>query len=346
MRINFVIPFKRLSGGIRVVFCYANYLAEKGYDVACYMPMVSYKGKNQSALFRLKASLSNTFKPEHWFESKFDLKIVPLIRPAFIRDADVTIATAWQTAYDVEKLPARCGKKVYFVQDYEIFNGETKDVDGSYQLGLHTITITRMLADMLRERFGVIAEVIYNGMDASEFIYEPKKEHKTPVLMMMYHEAEHKGTKPGLAVVENLRKKYPTLQLNMFGRRKGKDVPEYAHFIENPPRDFLIKMYQDSDIYLFTSSKEAWGLPILEAMANKCAVVGFNVGALAEIATDTNAVVIDNFSFAQMEEQVELLLNDKDRLKMIQENAYKTALQFRWEAQYERFKNYLDKLED
>ena len=69
MRINFIIPFKRLSGGIRVVFLYANYLTEKGYDVVCYVPMVSYRGKNQNALFRFKASLSNTFKPEHWFNA-------------------------------------------------------------------------------------------------------------------------------------------------------------------------------------------------------------------------------------------------------------------------------------
>ena len=117
MRINFIIPFKRLSGGIRVVFLYANYLTEKGYDVVCYVPMVSYRGKNQNALFRFKASLSNTFKPEHWFNAKFDLKIVPIIAPFFIRNADVTVATAWQTAYDVAKLPERCGKKVYFVQD-------------------------------------------------------------------------------------------------------------------------------------------------------------------------------------------------------------------------------------
>ena len=33
MKINFVIPFKRLSGGIRVVFLYANYLVGKGHDV-------------------------------------------------------------------------------------------------------------------------------------------------------------------------------------------------------------------------------------------------------------------------------------------------------------------------
>lgn len=344
MKINFVIPFKRLSGGIRVVFLYANYLVGKGHDVVCYMPMVSYKGKDQSALFRLKASLSNTFKPEHWFDAKFKLKIVPVIKPKFIRDADVTIATAWQTAYDVKKLPHRCGKKVYFVQDYEVFNGEAKDVDRSYQLGLHTITITRQLAQMLKERFGVDAEVIYNGLDQAEFIAQPKKKHKSPVLLMMYHEAEHKGTKPGMELVENLRKKYPDLRLNMFGRRKGSDVPEYARFLENPPRELLMKMYRESDIYLFTSSREAWGLPILEAMANKCAVVGFKVGAMAEIATDQNAVVIENFNFSQMEVEVEKLLNDRQRLLLLQYEAYKTALQFTWETQYAHFEDYLDKL--
>ena len=197
---------------------------------------------------------------------------------------------------------------------------------------------------MLKERFGVDAEVIYNGLDQAEFIAQPKKKHKIPVLLMMYHEAEHKGTKPGMEIVENLRKKYPDLRLNMFGRRRGSDVPEYARFLENPPRELLMKMYRESDIYLFTSSREAWGLPILEAMANKCAVVGFKVGAMAEIATDQNAVVIENFNFSQMEAEVEKLLNDRQRLLLLQYEAYKTALQFTWETQYAHFEDYLDKL--
>ena len=35
MKINFIIPFKRLSGGIRVVYIYANYLVSQGHDVCC-----------------------------------------------------------------------------------------------------------------------------------------------------------------------------------------------------------------------------------------------------------------------------------------------------------------------
>ena len=197
---------------------------------------------------------------------------------------------------------------------------------------------------MLKDHFDVDAEVIYNGLDMEEFIAEDKSLHLCPVLLMMYHEAEHKGTKSGLAVVEDLKKKYPDLKLNMFGRKKGPDIPAYAKFIENPPRELLMKMYRESDIYLFTSNREAWGLPILEAMANKCAVVGFKVGAMAEIATDANAVIIDNFDFSQMKVETEKLLNDKDKLQMLQEGAYNTALKFKWETQYAHFEKYLVQL--
>ena len=65
---------------------------------------------------------------------------------------------------------------------------------------------------------------------------------------------------------------------------------------------------------------------------------------MAEIATDKNAVVIENFNFSQMEAEVEKLLNDRQRLLLLQDEAYKTALQFTWETQYVHFEDYLDKL--
>lgn len=337
MKINLIVPFKRLSGGIRVAFFYANDLTARGHDVMCYLPMVSYPGKGQSPLFRLKASVSNTFKPEHWFERKFPLKAVPKIAAPFIRPADVTIATAWQTAYDVAALPAQCGEKVYFVQDYEVFNGEAAEVDQSYRLGLHTITITRQLADFLRQRFSVDAAVCYNGLEASEFLSGGKPERGAPSVIMLCHESAHKGTQEGLVVIQQLKQVYPALQVNLFGRKRVEHLPPYATFLENPARTDLMALYRASDVYLFTSKIEAWGLPVLEAMANQCAVVGFRVGALAEIADGTNAVAVDGFDFARLKREAEALLGDAERLKEVQQAGYQTALRFRQERQCARF---------
>ena len=65
---------------------------------------------------------------------------------------------------------------------------------------------------------------------------------------------------------------------------------------------------------------------------------------MAEIATDANAVIIDNFDFSQMKVETEKLLNDKDKLQMLQEGAYNTALKFKWETQYAHFEKYLVQL--
>lgn len=341
MRINFIVPFKRLSGGIKVAFLYANYLIEQGHDVKVYMPMVSYPGKGQSIPFRIKASISNTFKPEHWFDAKFELKKVLLIKPWNIRDADITIATAWQTAYDVKALPERCGKKVYLIQGYEIFGGPEEKVDGSYKLGLHSVTITQSLANLLKHKFNVDSTVVYNGLDSNEFYAGEKEKHKIPTVMMLYHESAYKGTKEGIAIINHLKQKYPEMIVNMFGRRKGNDIPAYANFLENPPREELMKMYQSSDIYLFTSQMEAWGLPVMEAMANKCAVIGFNIGAMAEVHTNENSIRIDEINYEKMEAAVEQLILHPERLSSMQKAAYETARKFEWNVQCKKFEDFL-----
>ena len=113
------------------------------------------------------------------------------------------------------------------------------------------------------------------------------------------------------------------------------------NFLENPPRDQLMKMYQSSDIYLFTSQMEAWGLPVMEAMANKCVVIGFNVGAMAEVHTPENSIRIDEIDYGKMEEAVEALIQNPGWIRPMQEAAYQTARQFEWGTQYKKFEKYL-----
>ncbi|MTV91305.1 glycoside hydrolase, partial [Streptococcus pneumoniae] len=79
MKINFILPFKRMTGGIRVIYTYANYLIDQGHDVVCYVPMISYRGRNQTIFYRIKASLGNTLKNDNWFDKKFDLKRIPVV---------------------------------------------------------------------------------------------------------------------------------------------------------------------------------------------------------------------------------------------------------------------------
>lgn len=341
MKINIILPFKRMTGGLRVVYIYANYLVEQGHDVVCYVPMLSYKGKDQSFLYRMKASLGNTIKKDNWFDKKFSLKIIPIISEIFVRDADITIATAWQTAYDVDTFPDSKGKKFYFVQDFEVFNGERKEVEDSYRLPLKKITVTKALREQLQKLTTDDISVVYNGLYDEEYIGIDKPLHEDLVIMMMYHESEHKKSQEGLKVIKKIKEVYPNVKVNIFGRRIPEILPKEYHVLVNPERNLILDMYRESDIYLFTSDIEAWGLPIVEAMANKCAVIGRSRGALSELYNAKNALLIE--SLDDMYDAFVTLNNDREKLASIQQSGFETVEQLNWKKSCEEFLNIIVK---
>lgn len=342
MKINFIIPFKRLSGGIRVVYIYANYLVSQGHDVCCYLPAISYKGKDQSVGLRLRASISNTVKKESWFECEFPVKVVPRINNFFIRNADVSIATAWQTAYDVAKLSNKKGRKVYLIQDYETFNGSKEDVEGTYKLGLHTVVVSEKLKEILN-KFTDDVILINNGISEDEFIRKSKPTHLDFRVLLMYNEAPFKGSKEGVEIIRNLQKKHPDVRGMIFGRSIPQNLKGEFFCEELPKRKDLLNMYRNADVYLFTSHREAWGLPVVEAMANKCAVIGRKVGALAELGTSKNSMLVtDN---EEMYQSLLKLYNDRQLLHEIQNNGYESVQYLSWNNSCEKFLKYLRKIE-
>lgn len=343
MKINIIIPFTCLTGGIRVIFLYGNYLVSKGHEVEFYVPMKAYKFQF-NILKRIKFSLGNTLKRGtrvNWFNCKFKINLVPQIKSKYIDNADIVIATAWPTAYDVYKLDKNKGKKVYFIQGYEIWSGNKLEVDNSYRLDLNRIVITKQLRDKLKESFDVESKVIYNGLFEYEFIKEKKVENKKISILMLYNMQENKGTEQGIELLKDLKKKYD-IEVSLFGFKKGNNIPSNFKFYENLPRDEIINLYRRSDIYLFPSKQESWGLPVIEAMANKCAVVGNNVGALKEIGiNNVNSIIIDNFDYYEMEKKVIELMKDRTKLKLIQENGYETVKKFSWDNSFYEFEKYL-----
>lgn len=343
MKINFILPFTALTGGIRVIFLYANYLIEQGHDVVCYVPMKAYKFNNN--IFQvIKASIGNTFKrgtSVEWFDCKFKVKLVPIICNKYIRNANITIATAWPTAIDVYKLNKYKGKKIYFIQDYEIWSGRTTDVDKSYMLDLNRLVISKKLNCILKNKFSVDSNIIYNGLDSDEFILGEKIINTKKTILMLYNEAPNKGTNEGISVLKRIYKKYDT-RIILFGAKVSKSIPKEFEFYENPSRTLLMNLYRESDIYVFPSKNESWGLPVMEAMANKCAVVGNKVGCLEELGIDNeNALIVEELNYDLMLSKIQWLINNESELKRIQNNGYMLAKKFQWSKSFKLFEEYL-----
>lgn len=350
MKINFIVPFTGKTGGIKVVFEYANRLMDKNNDVVIYVPMLAYKFNNKGLigiLRRLKSSFGNTFKrgaKVNWFNLNVPLKLVPTISDKYIRNADAVIATAWPTAYDTYNLNDNKGRKYYFIQGYEIWSGERNCVNGTYKLPLKQIVVAKWLRDLIKEKFNNYdSNIIYNGIDFEEF-YNNNKIYNSNKICMMYSNQEWKGYVEGLKAFERIKVDFPNLKLILFGMEKGDNIPNYAEFHLNPSKEELRKIYSECDIFIFPSKFEGWGLTPIEAMVCKCAVAGTRVGCMNEIGIHGKNVMLSEPSdIDAMVDNINKLLSNNKLLRNISEEGYKSACKFDWNKSIENFEKILMK---
>jgi mannosyltransferase len=82
-------------------------------------------------------------------------------------------------------------------------------------------------------------------------------------------------------------------------------------------------IYQSCEILTCLSHVEGFGLPCLEAMASKCAVIATKTGVWKEIMKDgENGYLVDIKSSDQIAEKLEILMNDDTLRNQVAQNGY------------------------
>ena len=162
MRITFVLPEPWLSGGIKIVVNYAEAMQRRGHDVRIvvrpnYDPIL-FRRKVKSFVLGRGWPADPSVEPSFLDSAKVPVHITRMRRPIDDRDvpdADVVVATWWETAEWVARLSPSKGAKAYLIQQYEAnFDQPIDRVDATWRLPLHKITISQWLVDMARDRFG------------------------------------------------------------------------------------------------------------------------------------------------------------------------------------------------
>lgn len=348
LKINFILPGLFRSGGMRVIIEYANGFRKAGHDVILYFPYIpykQYKGRFKPKDFYLRWKFTFDFlkgdkkPPKNFYKTGFQIQHVPKIKNKHIRDADVTIATSWPTAYSVNELESSKGKKFYFIQDYEEWYSDAKLVDKSYKLPLHRVTISKYLHNLFREKFGVESEVVLNGIDYNFFNYPEKKFNKNKVISFIDHPLDNKNSQGAIEVVKMIKKKFPDTEVMSFGYSQFHKLPKFVNFIENPTDEDIRNVYRNSDIFIYPCLKEGFALPPAEAMACKCAVVANKVGAIPEYSIDNETALLlepgDNNGFHNA---VKKLMTDEETLKKISYGGYEHIRKtLSWEKSIKKF---------
>lgn len=305
MKINLILPGAGNCGGVRVAFEYMNALTEYGHDVVCYVPACgSYVGWKKillpKAIIRLICSHDLQGR---WFEKRFDLKFPFIISNFTVRDADVTIATSWLTSYWVNRLSPQKGKKVYFIQGFETWGSPQLNIKvlKSYRLAFDEhISVSTALHDRLFNEAGCKSKVVCNGVEDC-FLTPVEKEIPSESIITIgipYRSSrgdDIKNCTLGISVLYQIKKKYPHVKLVAFGFKKPSEWDEQIIFVENPSREVLVKLYAHINIFYVPSIYEGWGLPAMEAMAQKCCVIAGDSGVIKEIGRDKiNCIILED----------------------------------------------------
>jgi glycosyltransferase involved in cell wall biosynthesis len=287
MRVTFICPAFDLSGGQRVVATYAERLRRRGHRVFVVAP----PHPPASAREVVRSLLRRREWPARPTASHFDGTAVArrtLDRPrpvtdADVPDADVVIATWWETAEWMTGLSPAKGVKVHFVQDYEIWGGPRERIDATCALPVPKIVVARWVGKLLTRRFGTPdVTLVPNSVDTAVFEAPPRGKQARPTVGLMYTTFRNKGCDISIAAFNAARREIPDLRLVAFGTNRPTTelpLPEPSEFRYRVPDGELSGLYARCDAWLFGTRVEGFGLPILEAMACRTPVIGTPAGA-------------------------------------------------------------------
>lgn len=349
-----MLPGVGLSGGFRVVAEYAKRLDAMGHEVV----LVARGKRPRSVRSRLRGALQAMARgrwphPEvddvglgHFADPALEVRVIEGYRPiggGDVPDADVVVATWWETAEWVAALPASKGAKAYFVQGFEVWAPQPEGrVRATWRLPLRKVVVSKWLADLAREEFGdASAMVVHNAVDTTLFTAPPRGKQATPTVGFIYSEVEIKGGDVAIRALERVRERVPGVRVVSFGMEPPSGLvplPGWVDFVRRPAQGEIVRRYGMCDVWLFTSRSEGFGLPVVEAMACRTPVVGTPVGAAPELIGPGGGVLVPvDDAGAMADAVVRVLAMADDSWRRMSDAAYATARTLSWDEAARRF---------
>lgn len=292
-----------------------------------------------------------------------------------IPDADIHIATSWRTAYIVNNIADTIGEKYYFMQGYEIFpiwrnkkywnmiaqQYPTQDasvqmanfsptkfrdrvykgyVDKSYKLDLDIIVTSQWEKRILAQLGICSTQKVALGVESNFSQTDDIRDNNELVITGIYRNSPAKGDRELLASFKKINKIHNNVQLVLFGPKKFEGVPGFVDYYENPTDTLISSLLTNSDIFIFPSWVEGFGLPPLEAMKCGCVIISTDVGAIREYAPENVVNFVPRNNSKAIVKAIESY-KQCDDLQKYKFEAKAAAEQYTWKKTASKFLNIL-----
>lgn len=217
------------------------------------------------------------------------------------------------------------------------------------------ISISNSVKDYICSQFGIKPEkivTVYHGVDFSIFKPIDRKVVKAEIQKeygisddFIFTISTLDPQKNPLGIIHSFKKLLETyekpIMLVQAGLKSSKisemqkeiiklGLQEKVVLLDFVPNNKMPYFYNAAELLFFPSLGEAFGLPLLEAMACGCPVVTSNVKAPPEIVGEAG-LTCDPYSPQDMSDKIEMVLNDPSLRKRLIDAGFKRVKAFNWE---------------
>lgn len=349
LRINFILPAPDLSGGVKSNRLIGEALVRRGHIVNILYPAAPetwpYPWRVRTMIKRTLIEVNSFRTPRHHL-AKSTATITPVmaheIHADDVPNADVTIATWWETMQWVNEFPPSKGLHAYFVRAHELFGGDADEVRKTYLLPAKKLVISTYLQRIMETQYGDMSSaLIPNGVDWTQFDSIPRGKSPVPTVGIQYSHAGFKDIKTGLEALRIVKEKMPNARVIMFGSSKHNPqhvLPEGTEFFHRPEQALIPSLYRMCDCWVLSSTDEGFGMPGIEAAACRTPVVSTRCGGPEDYIVEgvTGHLVPQKDAEALAERILHVLRLPEDQWVRMSEAAYAKAHEFNWDRSAER----------
>jgi glycosyltransferase involved in cell wall biosynthesis len=332
MRLLFVTPHTKLSGGVKVIFNMAQRLQIKGHTV-----IVAANKINDSML---------------WYPHKKNFKLMQRseLNRHTLPDVDCIINFGDGTAF--APIPAKL-PQILFLQGFGTQSYEREVVNLLYPYTA-VIATSRWLAELAQKSGHNRVFIIPPGIDPYFRSMPTVKGVRRLTIGCLYHDAPAKNVKLFAAAMNKLVTKMPDVQALFISVKHPTNTKFFEEDIRcpvslfvNPPQHILPVIYSSCNAWVSPSVNEGFGLTTLEAMACEVpAIVVPNLGLDEYLKDSHNCLLVKDRSKDSMVAAIITALTKESLRKILITNGRRLATRFTWDRSADAFADVLGTLEE